>query len=141
MLNFVFKNFVILFIVLVGSVTTGYFLGHALAGSDKSFDRIMTDVTEYDYVSEVSCKSNSMGLTVNCDDEVYISLVKSDDPLYIGYIYTYKDSIDNHSIIHRLVYCLDSDCNSTVFKGDNNQAAELVNRNQIVGRVVSVKYE
>jgi hypothetical protein len=82
-----------------------------------------------------------MGLTVNCDDEVYISLVKSDDPLYIGYIYTYKDSIDNHSIIHRLVYCLDSDCNSTVFKGDNNQAAELVNRNQIVGRVVSVKYE
>jgi hypothetical protein len=139
MLGFVGKHFIILFIVLVGSVTTGYFLGHAIAGSDKTFDRVMTDVTDYDYVSRIDCDSNSMGLTINCDDIAYISLLKEGETLYPGYLYSYKKK--NYNVLHRLVYCLDSDCNMSIFKGDNNAVGEKVNRSMINGRVVSVKYE
>jgi len=85
----------------------------------------------------VACSSNSMGQVIDCDDLVYIEPVGK---LKLGDIYVYYNEDKNSNVTHRLVYCLDKDCNQTIFKGDNNKVAELVNKSQILGRVKEVKY-
>lgn len=117
-----------------------YFIGGMV------FDRkIMVEefyLGNYEYQSSISCKSDSMGLTIDCKDTAFGNKVEKDDKLYPGYIYVYKSTneTDTRHIIHRLVYCLDEDCNQTVFKGDNNPVAEIVNRSDILYSVDVVMY-
>jgi len=96
------------------------------------------DYYAYDRVSKVSCKSNSMGLTMNCGDAVYETKVKDNDKLIPGDIYIYKKL--NYTVVHRLVYCLDENCSKAVFKGDNNEKGELINRSQVIFKVEKVEY-
>jgi len=93
----------------------------------------------YDRISEVGCDSDSMGLTMDCGDQVYLKYITVSDRLRPGSIYVYEDG--NTSVVHRLVICVDTDCNMTVFKGDNNYIAELVDRRNITGIVTRVEYK
>lgn len=96
------------------------------------------DVVNYDYISRVGCSSNSMGTTFHCGDILYKAEVDAVDNLTIGSIYVYQ--FGNITVVHRLVQCVDEDCNLTVFKGDNNYKAEFVNRSDILYKVVRVEY-
>jgi hypothetical protein len=85
----------------------------------------------------VGCNSSSMGLTLRCGDILDIERYDGGE-LEIGRIYTYQDG--NESIVHRIVACQDKNCNLVIFKGDNNQIAEFVNKTQITGKVLGVEY-
>ena len=89
----------------------------------------------YDAYGTISNETDSMGLTIDPHDKMYYS--KEFDVLP-GRIYVYNKS-DNW-IVHRLVYCLDDDCNQSVFKGDNNYIGELVNKSNIIYKVEGISY-
>lgn len=93
----------------------------------------------YDYGSGVGCGTDSMGLTLNCNDILYEQNVYNNTKLIPGSIYTYMTD-KNASIVHRMIMCLDENCNITVFKGDNNEVGEIVPRQWINGKVVMVEY-
>lgn len=97
----------------------------------------MPIVNSVDVETQVGCKSNSMGLTIKCGDKIYGEYIEKDEVLVPGDIYVYDKSENGTAqVVHRLVLCLDDDCNSTVFKGDNNVVAEVVNRSDILYRVI-----
>jgi len=101
------------------------------------FDKV--ELTKADGSVRIKCGSDSMGLTFGCGDLLYYRNVKKDEELIPGDIYIYrKDNDDN--IVHRLIECVDIDCNLTVFKGDNNAVGEFVNKSQIIRKVESVRY-
>jgi len=89
-----------------------------------------------DHVSGVSCDSDSMGLSVNCHDEFYSRYVDGVEPLRVGEIYLYHDG--NDSIIHRLVFDLKN--GSLIFKGDNNERAELVDRSMVYAKPLYMRF-
>jgi len=99
----------------------------------------VTDMN-YDDMGYMNCKSNSMGVGLDCNDVAYLEIVLNDTQLIEGEIYTYYDPVNNESVAHRLALCLDDDCNQTVFRGDNNKQGELVNRSQIEHRIMMVLY-
>ncbi len=97
------------------------------------------DSTDIYLKSRISCKSDSMGLIINCKDIVYSQLLGLNDTMVEGRIYIYKKGAKE--VIHRLVKCLDDSCNEMIFKGDNNYIADkLVLRSQIVKEVVQIGY-
>lgn len=124
----------ILFITLyftLGILTERYFISYE------------DNLANYDYKTNIGCDTDSMGLTVGCHDIAFGNKVDQDDRLYPGYIYVYNgtnSSNDTIHVIHRLVYCLDDDCNVSIFKGDNNFVAEIVNRSDILYSVDAVRY-
>lgn len=131
------KNIGILILICVFCLIEGYML--ALVSPETiEFDVKDLKLAKYDYHNSVSCESDSMGLTLDCNDEAYGNIVQKRDRLIVGDIYVYRR--ENTSIIHRLVRCLDKDCNVSVFKGDNNKVAEFVNRSQIRYHIVRVNY-
>jgi len=88
---------------------------------------------------KVSNESNSMGVTVDSWDTVRgIDIADDNYKLYEGHIYVYKKN--QTRIIHRLIKCLDPDCNESVFSGDANRIGELVNKSQISYRVSSINF-
>ncbi len=87
----------------------------------------------------ISCDSQSMGITFNCKDNLFSDFINDDSVLVEGDIYVYQ--IDERIIVHRLVKCLDDNCNRSVFKGDANYAADkIVERSQIISKVYGVEY-
>jgi len=89
-----------------------------------------------DGVSEIRCDSDSMGMTLNCDQRVRWHYVKSDEALKTGSLYIYDDPWTNDTLIlHRLVGCLApyndtiiEDCtlySFLIFKGDNNRVMDI----------------
>ena len=96
------------------------------------------ELETYTQTSKVSCKSNSMGLTLDCNDKTYLSMVGEDDDIELGGIYTYRED-ENTSVIHRVVICLEN-CSRVVFKGDANKFGEIVNRSQIKYKLEMVEY-
>ncbi len=125
------------FVLMFCSIVVGFSLAMSLKGFF-SIDLSSGGVAYTEKVLKVGCDSNSMGLTINCDDKLYVDAVKSDEELFLGTIYGFR--FDNKTFVHRLVQCVDIDCNLTVFKGDNNLVAEFVNRSDIVYRVETVRY-
>ena len=101
------------------------------------FERV--ELTKYDGVIKVQCGSDSMGLTFGCGDLLYYRDVKKNEELVPGDIYIYRKD-DGNKTVHRLVECVDIDCNLTVFKGDNNAVGELVNRSNVIQKIESVRY-
>jgi hypothetical protein len=132
-INAVSLSFIVI-ILIIGCATIGFILGKTHFKPNKFLE---TEIN-YDRVSTVDCESNSMGLTINCDDQAYIQHIDTDSVFELGGIYIYTKG--NKTIIHRLVYCIDVDCNQTIFKGDNNAYGEEVNRSQIIGKVIKVAY-
>jgi len=96
---------------------------------------------KYDRASIISCKSDSMGLAFRCGDSVYSRTISLEEELKEGEVYIYKNPNKNNSVIHRLVLCLDDDCNQTVFRGDNNALGELVPREWIYAKPIAQMYE
>ena len=90
-----------------------------------------------DYLMNISCASDSMGLIVPCKSKL-VSEDYNNESLKLGQIYIYK--FEDKWISHRLVACVDKDCNVTVFKGDNNEIAEFVNKSQIGYYVKGINY-
>lgn len=88
----------------------------------------------------VGCNSNSMGLTIRCNDKTFGRSINSSERLELGRIYVYKKD-ENTSVVHRLVYCDDASCQQPVFKGDNNLYAEKINRSQIIYVVDYTAYD
>lgn len=93
-----------------------------------------------DVAFNISCETNSMGQTFTCDDIVYGKHITDQTRVYEGKIYAYRDweEVNESYIAHRLVLCLDADCNVSVFKGDNNRIGELVNRSYIEYEVTAI---
>lgn len=87
---------------------------------------------------KISNMSDSMGLSISYPDEAIGEKIKETDMLQEGNIYVYNSN--NTYIIHRLIKCLDNDCNVTIFKGDNNKVGEIVNKSQIIYKVTAVVY-
>lgn len=110
----------------------------------QSTERVMIDVTTgdvalYDTIGNVGCKTNSMGLTLDCGDILYQQKVLDTDVLQLGAIYTFNKG--NMSVVHRLVACNDDNCSIATFKGDNNKYADvLIPRANITAKVVMVEY-
>tara|TARA_Y100000310_G_scaffold29667_1_gene28201 strand:+ start:1640 stop:1999 length:360 start_codon:yes stop_codon:yes gene_type:complete len=102
-------------------------------------DDIVVNVTKEVFVkTKISCKSDSMGMILDCRDEVHSRLITNSDKVKEGRIYIYEK--DGKEIIHRLVKCL-YNCTVLVFKGDNNYIADnLVKRSQVIKEVVQIKY-
>jgi hypothetical protein len=128
-------------IMIVAFSLIGTILGFTFAMGLKGSVELNLDTAELskiDYVHKVACGSDSMGLTLNCGDKVYSRILENEEKLEIGSIYIYRSS--NHTIIHRLVKCLDEECSMTIFKGDNNRVAEIVNRSEILYKVIKIEY-
>lgn len=97
-------------------------------------------VSGLEVVSSVGCSSDSMGLTLDCNDTIYGTVINGTDHLGAGNMYVYRKE-NGSRVVHRLVACVksekglvvkDNDCSGTlVFRGDNNLIGELVNRSQI----------
>jgi len=97
------------------------------------------EIVKLDGSVKVGCGSDSMGLTFGCDDLLYYRDVKRNEELTPGDIYIYRK--DNESkVVHRLIECVDVDCELMVFKGDNNAVGELVERKQVLQKIESVRY-
>ncbi len=95
--------------------------------------------TDYLIKSQVSCESQSMGLTIGCKDTLFSRILEEDEKLIEGRIYKYRFS--DHYRVHRLVKCLDESCSTLVFKGDNNfKADEIVMRHDVKQEVVQIRY-
>lgn len=109
----------------------------------QGYDIKMVDVLDVDKIDKVGCESNSMGMTLNCDDVVYGEYLEEGKPLDVGGIYVYeKKDFNNetYKVVHRLIKCVDYDCNMTVFKGDANVVGEFVKKEDIIYKVVRVTY-
>ena len=90
---------------------------------------------------KTSCATDSMGLVIDCKNKVEIEPYKN-ETLKEGSIYIYRSEINSSkTIIHRLVYCLDSSCNWSIFKGDNNDRGEMVQKSQILYKVKGIEYD
>ena len=101
------------------------------------FDNV--ELAKMDGSVRVQCGSDSMGLTFGCGDLLYYTDVKKDEELVPGNIYIYRKE-DGGKVVHRLIECVDVDCELTVFKGDNNAVGELVERNNVLQKIESVRY-
>ena len=108
------------------------FFGEALNNPDEVLG------FNYDVSSTVGCSSDSMGLSLGCGDVLYGSKVNSSSILFPGQIYIYRKNSTN-TVVHRLVLCLDVGCERAIFKGDNNELAELVNRSDVLYTVDYIK--
>ena len=97
------------------------------------------ELTKLDGSVKVECGSDSMGLTFGCNDLLYYRDVGKNEKLVPGDIYIYRKDDDN-KVVHRLIECVDIDCNLTVFKGDNNAVGELVERDNVLQKIESVRY-
>jgi len=96
-------------------------------------------LVEQEEIFRINCSSDSMGLILNCNDKVTTKKI-GDEKLSPGKIYIYKNE-KNQNVIHRLVFCVDIDCNVSVFKGDNNLVGEQVLRENITHEVKEIKYQ
>ena len=84
----------------------------------------------------ISCESSSMAPTMNCNDKIYFT----EDKLIEGQIYVYESGNGNNTV-HRLVKDCRKGCYGLIFKGDYNLIADdIVQEEQIRGRVTSVTY-
>jgi len=101
------------------------------------FDNV--ELAKMDGSVRVQCGSDSMGLTFGCNDLLYYTEVKKDEELVPGDIYIYRKD-DDSKVVHRLIECIDIDCNLTVFKGDNNAVGEFVERKDVLQKIESVRY-
>ena len=101
------------------------------------FDNV--ELAKMDGSMRVQCGTGSMGLTFGCDDLIYYRDIEKNEQFIPGDIYIYKKD-DDSKVVHRLIECVDIDCNITVFKGDNNAVGEFVNKSQIIRKVESVRY-
>jgi len=102
-------------------------------------DVASVELTKLDGSIKVECGSDSMGLTFGCNDLLYYRDVKKGEILVPGDIYIYRKDDDN-KVVHRLIECVDIDCELTVFKGDNNAVGELVERKNVLQKIESVRY-
>lgn len=83
----------------------------------------------------VGCNSDSMGLVLNCNDK--LDLEKFTGDIELGEIYIYRKP--NKTVVHRAAFCIEN-CSMVVFRGDNNPKGEIVNRSDIIYRVIGVEY-
>ena len=119
-------------------IISGFVAAFAIKGIvNIDFERV--SMTKYDGVTKITCGSDSMGLTFGCGDLLYYRNVKKDEELVPGEIYIYRKD-DGNKVVHRLVECIDIDCELMVFKGDNNAVGELVEREQVTKKIESVRY-
>lgn len=117
-------------LLFIGLMTPNVITDHLIEGD------ILGD--HYDRVGLISCDSDSMGLSINCGDVAYSKSITIDEELVLGEIYLYKLPDINNSVIHR--YVLDLGNGSLIFKGDNNEYAELVNREWVFAKPLYLKY-
>ena len=128
-----------MFTMAVGGLSLAtFFVNYLKTGDSKMVDYYVDGLTDITTKHSVGCNSSSMGLTLRCGDILDVKKYEGEE-LEIGRIYTYQDG--NESIVHRIVACQDKNCNIVIFKGDNNQKAEFVNKTQITGKVLGVKYK
>ena len=100
-------------------------------------DSDVVQLLDSDGISEISCGSDSMGLSLDCKNNVRYHYVSEEEPIEMGemYIYTrpFGDGID---ILHRVVGCirvvgvgLEEVCyydeSYLIFKGDNNAVMDV----------------
>lgn len=117
----------------------GFGLSKVLTGG-LVIDVDTAEMQKYDKIDKVACTSDSMGLTIDCEDRLYSQKVAKNHIFKIGSIYIYREN-ENKSTVHRLVGCIDNDCTQLIFKGDNNRVADpIINRNDVLYEVVMVEY-
>jgi len=124
------------FIFIVGYICLNVLVMHAYIPWVR-LDILPDTIESYDHITFINCSSDSMGLMYRCNDLVKLKDYEG-EPLIEGDVYVYQ--MGNTSVIHRLVKCVDSDCNLSVFKGDNNAGGEFVNKSDIIYSVTGVAY-
>lgn len=128
-------NHILLFVM---AVLTGFLIGlviNPIFGTTAYHE--LVDAKD-PYISGVSCGSDSMGLVVPCGAKLHGHLLYDDEPLEMGQLYIYQDGPG--MTIHRLVGCVDDDCEQVIFKGDNNLVIDdFVSRDDILYRVTMVE--
>ena len=98
------------------------------------------NASEYLIKSQISCDSQSMGLLLNCKDTIFSRILDEEEKLKEGKIYKYR-SPNGYYVIHRLVKCIDENCDLLVFKGDNNFIADtIIQRSEVEHEVVQIRY-
>ena len=132
--------FVVLFTACVQSEPKLYKLEETIYVDDRGqLDEY--DIQEHLQILNISCKSYSMGLAIDCQDKVFARIVTKDEKLHEGSIYLY-DRTNGDRVIHRMVKCIDKNCSRMVFKGDNNFKADagIVGRRQVKMKVYQILY-
>lgn len=127
-------------IMLIIAILAGFVFAFALQ-THFMFQSKPLQMIQYDYANELSCESHSMGLTIPCGSVALQQKVNNAEQIEPGQIYVYEMPNATKQVVHRLVACVDNDCNMTVFKGDANKIAELIPREWIVSRVVMLQYK
>ena len=98
------------------------------------------NASEHLIKSQITCDSQSMGLLLDCEDTVFSRILDDEEKLKEGKIYKYRNT-KGYYIIHRLVKCLDENCETLVFKGDNNFIADnIIQRSEVEHEVVQIRY-
>ena len=92
---------------------------------------------DYDY-STVAIGTGSMYPMIKKGHRLYYEFIDEGDQVRTGEIYAYKKN-ETVFIVHRLVGIIDA--NKLIFKGDNNDNAEVVNRKQVVRRSIGIRWD
>ena len=88
------------------------------------------------------CISDSMGMIIDCRNDIKVKRVVDKDNLAIGNIYVYNSTVPNKTIIHRLILDCRLGCYGYIFKGDNNYGAdEPVDKSKVLYEVKSIEYQ
>lgn len=126
--------------LIVACILIGFCL--ALLTPTGVVDTATGDFTRYDTITHVGCSSDSMGLSLNCNDRLYLLEDLEDHDYTVGSIFVFKSPYNEGGrTVHRLIMCLDPDCNEMIFKGDNSRVADpIINKEDVIGKVVMKKY-
>lgn len=124
-------------VLLFGIIICSFVLGLSIKGGFM-MDFDLVELTKWDATGKVGCESDSMGLTLGCNDYLYQKKVTKDERLRLGDIYVYEKPGFNKTVVHRLVQIVDN--HTVLFKGDNNLMAEYVPREHVLYKVEMVKY-
>ena len=88
------------------------------------------------------CISDSMGLLIDCRNNINVEKVTDNNILELGNIYVYNSTMPNQTIIHRYVLDCRQGCFGYIFKGDNNYGAdEPVEQARVLYKVKSIEYK
>lgn len=127
-------EFLVTFLGLAAIIGIIYLAAGQLRGHDPQGALALE---QYDATTLVACKSMSMGLVVRCNDTLLLRTVTPEQSLRPGHLYIYRAG--NGTIVHR--YVIAANTTIIIMKGDNNRAAEAVNRTDIKYEVVGTYYD
>lgn len=87
----------------------------------------------------IGCASNSMGLLAGCNDKAIVEQYNQKEKLQEGQIYIFQYNTTT-TAIHRFIKCMDDNCTTALFKGDNKYIGEIRERKKVYYKVIGIQF-